>query len=58
MPARNLITDVPGVRVGHAEDTRLASGVTVIVFDEPASPQSTCAAAAPVPARPISSTPR
>ena len=36
MPERNLITDVPGVRVGHAEDTRLASGVTAIVFDEPA----------------------
>jgi D-aminopeptidase len=35
VPERNLITDVPGVRVGHAEDTRLASGVTVIVFDEP-----------------------
>jgi D-aminopeptidase len=33
---RNLITDVPGVRVGHAEDTRLASGVTAIVFDDPA----------------------
>src|SRR5688572_47792 len=33
---RNLITDVPGVRVGQAEDPRVASGVTVIVFDEPA----------------------
>lgn len=33
---RNLITDVPGVNIGHAEDTRLASGATVIVFDEPA----------------------
>src|SRR5215475_14317205 len=36
VPERNLITDVPGVRVGHAEDTRLGSGVTAIVFDEPA----------------------
>jgi D-aminopeptidase len=36
VPDRNLITDVPGVRVGHAEDVRLASGVTAIVFDEPA----------------------
>src|SRR5437763_17178934 len=36
VPERNLITDVPGVRVGHAEDTRLASGVTAIMFDEPA----------------------
>ncbi|MEZ5786103.1 MAG: P1 family peptidase [Xanthobacteraceae bacterium] len=37
MTARNnLITDVPGVRVGHAHDPRLASGVTCILFDEPA----------------------
>src|SRR3954469_20642225 len=34
--ARNLITDVPGVRVGHADDHRIGSGVTAIVFDEPA----------------------
>ena len=33
---RNLITDVPGVRVGHAQDARLASGTTAIVFDEAA----------------------
>ena len=33
---RNLITDVPGVAVGHADDTRLASGATAIVFDAPA----------------------
>jgi D-aminopeptidase len=32
----NLITDVAGVRVGHADDARLASGVTAIIFDEPA----------------------
>src|SRR3981081_2842298 len=30
----NLITDVPGVRVGHAQDPRLASGAPAIVFDE------------------------
>ena len=35
-PRRNLITDVAGVRVGNAEDAKLASGVTAIVFDEPA----------------------
>lgn len=34
--ARNLITDVAGVRIGHAHDTRLASGTTVVLFDEPA----------------------
>ena len=33
---KNLLTDIAGVRVGHAEDTSLASGVTAIVFDEPA----------------------
>jgi D-aminopeptidase len=33
---RNLITDVAGLRVGHAEDLRLGSGTTVVVFDEPA----------------------
>ncbi|WJR76104.1 P1 family peptidase [Bradyrhizobium sp. NP1] len=31
----NLITDISGVRVGHADDARLASGVTAIVFDRP-----------------------
>ena len=33
---RNLITDVPGLKVGHAEDFRLGSGSTVVIFDEPA----------------------
>jgi D-aminopeptidase len=33
---RNLITDVPGLGVGHAQDMRLGSGATAIVFDEPA----------------------
>ena len=33
---RNLITDVAGVRVGHADDRKLASGVSVVVFDQPA----------------------
>jgi D-aminopeptidase len=35
-PHRNLLTDVAGVRVGHAQDARLASGVTCILFDAPA----------------------
>jgi len=33
---RNLITDVPGVAVGHADDARLASGATAVVFAAPA----------------------
>jgi L-aminopeptidase/D-esterase-like protein len=34
--SRNLITDVPGVLVGNADDPRLASGVTAVVLDAPA----------------------
>jgi L-aminopeptidase/D-esterase-like protein len=33
---RNLITDVPGLKVGHAQDMRLGSGTTALVFDAPA----------------------
>jgi L-aminopeptidase/D-esterase-like protein len=33
---RNLLTDVAGVTVGQAQDLRLGSGVTAIVFDKPA----------------------
>ena len=33
---KNLLTDIDGVRVGHADDARLASGVTAILFDQPA----------------------
>lgn len=32
---RSLITDIAGIRVGHAHDERLASGTTAILFDEP-----------------------
>jgi L-aminopeptidase/D-esterase-like protein len=31
---KNLITDVPGILVGNAHDARVATGVTVAVFDE------------------------
>lgn len=34
---RNLITDISGIRVGNAHDGALASGVTALVFDEPAT---------------------
>ncbi len=33
---RNLLTDVPGIRVGNAHDPKLASGVTVALFERPA----------------------
>lgn len=32
----NLLTDIAGIRVGHATDLAVGSGVTAIVFDEPA----------------------
>lgn len=32
---RSLITDIAGIRVGHAHDGRLASGTTAILFDAP-----------------------
>ncbi|MDE2198316.1 MAG: P1 family peptidase [Rhodospirillales bacterium] len=34
---RNLLTDIPGIAVGHATDLALGSGVTAIVFDTPAA---------------------
>jgi D-aminopeptidase len=34
---RNLITDVPGVLVGAADDSGLASGVSVVLFEQPAA---------------------
>lgn len=34
--SRNLITDVPGLRVGNVEDAAICSGVTVLLPDRPA----------------------
>ncbi len=34
--ARNLITDVPGLKVGVAQDSRVRTGATVILPDSPA----------------------
>jgi hypothetical protein len=33
---KNLLTDIAGVRVGHADDAALASGVAAVMFDKPA----------------------
>jgi L-aminopeptidase/D-esterase-like protein len=33
---RNLLTDVAGIQVGHATDMVLGSGVTAVIFDQPA----------------------
>jgi L-aminopeptidase/D-esterase-like protein len=36
MPSmQNLITDIPGLKVGHAGDAKLGSGTTVVIFDRP-----------------------
>jgi L-aminopeptidase/D-esterase-like protein len=35
-PLNNLLTDIAGVRVGHADDAALGSGVTAVIFDRPA----------------------
>lgn len=44
---RNLLTDVPGLRVGHAHDFALASGVTALVFDAPAAASLSISGGAP-----------
>jgi len=31
---KNLLTDIPGVRVGHAHNATIASGVTAVIFDK------------------------
>jgi L-aminopeptidase/D-esterase-like protein len=33
---KNRLTDIAGVRVGHADDVALGSGVTAVIFDSPA----------------------
>ncbi|MCC8975734.1 P1 family peptidase, partial [Bradyrhizobium brasilense] len=33
---KNLLTDIPGVAVGHADDPTVASGVTAVLFERPA----------------------
>src|SRR6202158_6246536 len=33
MALRNLITDIPGLRLGQSGDAKLGSGTTVVLFD-------------------------
>ncbi len=44
---RNLITDVPGLKVGSAHDENLASGVTALIFDAPAAASIAVSGGAP-----------
>ncbi|MDB5651653.1 MAG: putative enzyme [Hyphomicrobiales bacterium] len=44
---RNLITDVAGVRVGQTQDGALASGVTALIFDAPATASIAISGGAP-----------
>ncbi|TCU38718.1 P1 family peptidase [Rhizobium azibense] len=43
----NIITDIEGVSVGQATDLKLGSGVTAIIFDEPATASATVLGGAP-----------
>ncbi|MBO3762121.1 P1 family peptidase [Ciceribacter sp. L1K22] len=47
MALYNLLTDIGGVSVGHVTDLTLGSGVTAIVFDEPATASGTVLGGAP-----------
>ena len=44
---RNLLTDIPGIAVGHATDFSLGSGATVILFDQPATASAVILGGAP-----------
>ena len=46
-PMLNLLTDIPGIRVGHAGDPALRSGVTVVLFDRPAIASASLLGGAP-----------
>jgi L-aminopeptidase/D-esterase-like protein len=37
MGRANLISDIPGILVGHAQDAHIASGVTAVIFTAPAT---------------------
>src|ERR1700733_2024983 len=37
MSWHNLISDIPGILVGHAQDAHIASGVTAVIFTAPAT---------------------
>lgn len=47
MTSLNLVTDIPGIRVGHAEDLRVLSGVTAVLFDKPATASGVIRGGAP-----------
>ena len=50
---RNLITDVPGLRVGNARDDALKSGATVLVGGAPFTASVNVMGGAPARAKPI-----
>ncbi|MFT8958636.1 MAG: P1 family peptidase, partial [Gluconobacter oxydans] len=35
MTSLNLLTDIPGIRVGHSQNLTLRTGVTAVLFDRP-----------------------
>jgi L-aminopeptidase/D-esterase-like protein len=44
---RNLLTDIPGIAVGHATEAALGSGVTAVLFDQPATASAIILGGAP-----------
>lgn len=44
---RNLLTDVAGLKVGHASDAALKSGATVVICDQPATASCSIMGGAP-----------
>ena len=44
---KNSITDVSGIKVGHAQDMKLMSGTTVVIPDEPSVAAVDCRGGAP-----------
>ena len=46
-PRHNLITDVPGIRVGNVQNLEQRTGVTVLLFDRPATASGSFLGGAP-----------
>ena len=44
---RNLLTDIPGIAVGHATDLAVGTGATAIIFDEAATASAAILGGAP-----------
>ena len=50
-PANHII-DVPGINIGHAHDSTMITGVSVVLPDRPAVAAVDCREALPAPGKP------